>query len=186
MKQLELPIRSRSAVLILLALFGSNDVALAVNNVWQGPNLGDWRTDANWSVGAFPAACCDEVATINNNTTAIISPVPPLEPPLDANGLLLGQLATDTGGLRITNGGSLTTAAFLGGANGAMTIGQAGQGNLTILGGGSLMGPSLSLGRPGRQQHPARRHIRTHRHAFYHRCRDAQSHHADHRPVREF
>ena len=72
--------------------------------------------------------------------------MPPLEPPLDANGLLLGQLATDTGGLRITNGGSLTTAAFLGGANGAMTIGQAGQGNLTILGGGSLTGPSLSLG----------------------------------------
>ena len=50
MKQLELPIRSRSAVLVLLALFGSNDVALAVNNIWQGPNLGDWRTDANWSV----------------------------------------------------------------------------------------------------------------------------------------
>ena len=141
MRQTDRPSRNVSvtfaALLLMLVPF---QVAQAINNNWIGPNLGNYTTDANWSVGATPSSCCDEIATVNNNTTAQLSSVAP-----EANGLLLGQAAADIGGLRITNGGSLTTVAFSGGSNGALTIGQSGQGNLTILGGGSLSGTSLSL-----------------------------------------
>lgn len=64
----------------------------------------------------------------------------------ESNGLVLGLAAADIGRLRIANGGSLTTVPFPGSSSGAITVGQAGQGKLTILGGGSLAGPSLALG----------------------------------------
>jgi hypothetical protein len=142
MRQTERPSRKVPVIFALLALtVGPFQVALAVNNTWQGANLANYNADANWSVGLVPSSCCDEIATVNNNTTAQLSSLAP-----NANGLLLGQAAADIGGLRIANGGNLTTVAFTGGSNGALTIGQTGQGNLTILGGGSLSGASLSLG----------------------------------------
>jgi hypothetical protein len=141
MRQTERPTWVVPVIFAVFALtLGPIRVALAVNNTWQGVNLADYNSDPNWSIGAVPSSCCDEIATVNNNTTPLLSSLAP-----NANGLLLGQTAADIGGLRIANVGSLTTVAFAGGANGALTIGQSGQGNLTILGGGSLSGPSLSL-----------------------------------------
>ncbi len=108
--------------------------AEAVSILWQGVDLADYNVASNWSSLDPPNSCCDEVGTINNNTTAVLS-APAAH---DSNGLVLGQAAADIGGLKIANGGSLTTVAFSGGSNGAITVGQAGQGKLTILGGGSL------------------------------------------------
>jgi hypothetical protein len=141
MKQVDLPIRFAKAILLVFVLLGFCRYTWAVPNIWQGPNLGDWNTGSNWSIGFPPDACCDEIATVNNNTTALIAGLVP-----NANGMVLGTAVADIGGVRIASGGSLTTTAFSGGANGALTIGQAGQGNLAILGGGSLSGTSLSLG----------------------------------------
>ena len=140
MKQLALPTRWWSAALVVLVLSGRCHDVLAVDNIWQGPDLGNWNIDANWSVGFVPGNF-NEVATINNSTTAVLSSAVP-----DANGLMLGAAAANTGGLRITNGGSVTMIPFSGGESGSLVVGQAGQGNLTILGGGSLAGASLSLG----------------------------------------
>jgi len=118
------------------------ETAQAVSILWQGVDLADYNTPTNWSSLDPPNSCCDEVGAINNNTTAVLSAAAAH----DSNGLILGVAAADIGGLRIANGGSLTTVAFGGGSNGAITVGQAGQGKLTILGGGSLTGASLALG----------------------------------------
>jgi len=137
------PARPVSAVLFvtLLTLIPFEN-ARAVGILWQGVDLANYNTASNWSSLDPPNSCCDEVGTINNNTTAMLSAAAAH----DSNGLVLGTTATDIGGLRIANLGSLTTVPFSGGSNGAITVGQAGQGKLTILGGGSLSGSSLALG----------------------------------------
>ena len=111
---------------------------------WLGPNLGDWNTAVNWQDGAIfglPNAANNEAAAIGNNTTAVLSATATT----NIAGLFLGQAANTTGGLRIANSGSLASIA---GATelGAITVGVAGQGNLEVLGGGSLSGTSLSVG----------------------------------------
>src|SRR5262245_4952412 len=137
------PARPVSAILfVTLLTLVPFENARAVSILWQGVDLADYNTAANWSSLDQPNSCCDEVGTINNNTTAVLSAAAAH----DSNGLVLGTAAADIGGLRIANLGSLTTVPFSGGSNGAITVGQAGQGKLTILGGGSLSGASLALG----------------------------------------
>jgi hypothetical protein len=141
MRLLKRPSQTVSVAFVVFALtLGQFQVAQAVNVLWTGTNLADYNTNSNWSSNLVPGTF-DEIATVNNNTTALLS-----SPAQNANGLTLGQAAADIGGLRIANGGSVTMEPFSGGSSGALTIGQTGQGNLTILGGGSLSGPSLSLG----------------------------------------
>src|SRR3954471_5141644 len=141
MRLLKRPSQTVSVAFVVFALtLGQFQVAQAVNVLWTGTNLADYNTNSNWSSNLVPGTF-DEIATVNNNTTALLS-----SPAQNANGLTLGQAAADIGGLRIANGGSVTMESFSGGSTGALTIGQTGQGNLTILGGGSLAGPSLSLG----------------------------------------
>ena len=127
-------------VLVTLPMGAADAVVIP----WIGPNLGNWNTPANWQDGVvfgLPNGGNDEAAGINNNTTAVLS----APASTTVGGVLLGQTAGTTGGLRITNGGSLTSAAaFV--ETGGITVGGAGQGNLTILGGGSLSGTSLVLG----------------------------------------
>src|ERR1051325_10460711 len=124
----------------LMLTLSATQLPYAVNILWQGTNLADYNAATNWSSGLVPGTF-DEIATVNNNTTALLSSAAP-----DANGLTLGQAAADIGGLRIANGGSVNMVPFTGGSTGALLVGQSGQGNLTILGGGSLSGQSLSLG----------------------------------------
>ena len=87
----------------------------------------------------------NEAAAINNNTTAVLSAAAMSNgTPVSVGGVKLGQVAANIGGLRIANGGSLTNVAGLS-ETGAIAVGVAGQGNLTVLGGGSVSGTSLSL-----------------------------------------
>jgi hypothetical protein len=123
-------------------MFGPGLVAWASDDLWSGPNNGDWNTSANWTNGAPPNVAFNEAGAINNSTTAILSAAATT----NAAGVKLGQAAANVGGLRIVNGGSLVNEAVSGGETGALAIGVSGQGNLTIEGGGSLGGTSLSLG----------------------------------------
>src|SRR5215212_993520 len=108
MRQTERPSRKVPVIFAVIALtLGPFQLAQAATNLWLGANLANYSTDANWSVGFVPAN--DEIATINNNTTAVLSAAAP-----NASGLLLGQTATDVGGLRINSGGSLTTVTDFG------------------------------------------------------------------------
>jgi hypothetical protein len=119
--------------------------ARASDNVWIGPDLGNWNTDSNWANTFAPDAGFNEAAAINNSTTVVLSAAAMSNgSPVNVGGVKLGQAAANIGGLRITNGGSLTNVVA-GSETGAIAVGVAGQGNLTVLGGGSIGGTSLSL-----------------------------------------
>src|SRR3954451_14443402 len=103
MRIIESPAQRMSVVLFAtLMMLLHLETAQAVNIIWQGVNLADYNVGSNWNSTAVPDACCDEIATVNNNTTALLS-APALT---NANALVLGQAAADIGGLRIANGGS--------------------------------------------------------------------------------
>jgi hypothetical protein len=146
MRQAERPALKVPAILLVsLLTLGLAAVSQASDNAWIGLDLANWNTDSNWANGVAPDVSFNEAAAINNNTTAVLSaPAMSQGSPVSVGGLKLGQAAANIGGLRITNGGSLTNVA---GASetGAIAVGVSGQGNLTILGGGSLSGTSLSL-----------------------------------------
>jgi hypothetical protein len=146
MRQPEPLARILSALLfVVLVMLGEADVARASDNVWNGPDLGNWNTDSNWANGSAPDVAFNEAAAINNNTTVVLSaPAMSNGSAVNVGGVKLGQVAANIGGLRITNGGSLTNVAGTS-ETGAIAVGVAGQGNLAILGGGSLSGTSLSL-----------------------------------------
>jgi hypothetical protein len=132
-----------------MALLAPCQVARAVNNMWIGPNLGNWNVSANWSVGVAPDRRFNEAAVIDNFTTAVLS-APASSDGVDVNvaGLKLGLATGSFGGLRITNGGNLPNVASVIGnpmETGAIAIGVAGHGDLVVLGGGAISGASLSL-----------------------------------------
>ncbi len=144
MRHLDFPTRRLAAILFLVMMLFRCGSVQATIVPWVGPDLGNWNTPANWQDGAvfgLPNAAADEAAAINNNTTAVLSATAGT----NVAGLILGQTAGTTGGLRITNGGNLTSVAGVA-ESGALTVGGAGQGNLTILGGGSLSGTVITLG----------------------------------------
>jgi hypothetical protein len=128
-------------LLLPAALFPARADAVEVQ--WVGPNLGNWKTPANWSGGFVPDAMFGEVAAINNHTTVVIDGAPPLPP--DIAGLVLGGLSGQSGGLRIENGGSLRCVPAIS-QDRELLVGFAGEGSVTILGGGELEGTSLHLG----------------------------------------
>ena len=114
--------------------------AHAVDNHYVGPNLGNWTTAPNWSATFVPDAGFDEAATINNHNLVLLSSAAP-----DVGGVKMAQAAGQGGGLLINSNGSLRAVATPS-ETGALTIGGAGLGSLTIFVGGTLIGRSLSLG----------------------------------------
>ena len=122
-----------------LVLGGS--AAWGVDNLWIGPNLGDWNTGANWQAGTPPNASFNQAGVIDNHTTAILT----TSGATLGAGVRLGATAAGMGGLRIENGGQLTNIAAAG-ETGAIAVGVAGVGELTVRGGGTISGTSLSLG----------------------------------------
>jgi hypothetical protein len=131
--------RLRAAVLVLPALLYPSR-AEAVDSQYQGPDLGNWNVDANWSTGFVPDAAFDEVGAINNHANVFVNSAIPMQ----AGGVKLGQAAGQSGGLRIQHTGVLRCVATQT-ETGAIIVGGAGHGGLTIHG-GTLTGRSLSLG----------------------------------------
>ncbi len=126
----------------LCAMLATAPVARANYSPYQGPNLGSWNDSFNWITFRPPSVYFDETGMIDNGATVILSqharsefiPNPGLTD-TSVGGLLLG--ASNSGGLRITNGGYLPLVAGVVEA-GAAQIGLGGQGNLEILGGGTM------------------------------------------------
>jgi hypothetical protein len=126
----------------------------AVDVLWDGgavPDSPNWNVSDNWAF-VPPDVAFNEAGVINNGETVVLNDHTKSESApgaglvnVDIAGLRLGSAANTTGGLQITSGGVLVALSATG-ETGALSIGSAGQGNLTILGNGSATGQSLSLG----------------------------------------
>jgi hypothetical protein len=128
----------------------------AVDSVYDGPDNGNWNLSDNWSF-VPPDVAFNEAGVINNGATVVLNDHTKSETApgaglinVDIAGLRLAPAAGTTGGLRITSGGDMNAVPHTGGLtpaeSGAIAIGGAGQGNLTMLGNGRLTGTSLTLG----------------------------------------
>jgi hypothetical protein len=144
--QRHVPLAFPALGLLLLALLVPCPVARAVDNTWFGPNFGSWNVDANWSNGFAPDALLNEAGVVNNFTTVELS-AHARSGDFDVNvaGVRLGSTAGSVGGLRIISGGNLPCVPAAG-ESGAIAVGIAGQGVLTVVGNGMISGPSLTLG----------------------------------------
>ena len=126
MWRLKLRTRLCSAALTLALLTAPVRHSLAVVVPWIGPDQGDWNLPANWEDGVIfglPNALNDEAAAISNDATAVLT----TSASTSIAGLTLGQQANTFGGLRITNGGSLSVVPGVS-ESGVLAIGAAGQG----------------------------------------------------------
>jgi hypothetical protein len=147
MKMIVLPMKLHSLVLFFVVVSCLAPLTYAVDVNWTGPNNGNWTTAANWTTqngnNLVPDQGFDEAAAISNNTTAMVSSAT-----TDVGGIKLGVTAGSSGGLRVASGGSLTSRVpDLGGVeNGAIQVGIAGQGMVTVVGGGTLSGASITSG----------------------------------------
>ncbi len=84
----------------------------------------------------------NEIASINNGGTAIVS-----DTPVEPGGLVLGRNNIDRGTLEIRSGGRLTVLpSEFGLTAGDVVVGQTGEGHLTVLRGGELSAETLSSG----------------------------------------
>jgi hypothetical protein len=148
MKMYVLQTKRVSFFLLLTVACCVSKVAWAVDVNWTGPNNGNWTTAANWTTqngnNFVPDQSFEEAAAISNNTTAMVNSV--VVP--DVGGIKLGVTAGSTGGLRVASGGNLTSRLpdTAQGETGAIQVGMAGQGMLTVVGGGTLNGASLTSG----------------------------------------
>jgi hypothetical protein len=162
------PSRLTLSAALLIAVSVLSLTARAKDTVWVGMNNGNWNTTGVGTWDTFdtatppaiidhvpPDAGFDEAARIDNNTTVVLSAQTMSANtaggtlvPVDIGGLKLATTAANFGGLRVTNGGRLT-AVDPGGSpsteTGAIQVGVAGQGILTILGGGMVTGTSIAL-----------------------------------------
>lgn len=122
--------------LLALALLVSHvPEAWSIDVLWTG-NVGtNWNLDNNWTGNGnfIPSAEFEEVAVINNGGTAIVSADVP-----DAAGLVIGQLADESGTVQILSGGTLNPIPSSGTPNGTANIGLAGAATLDVRGGGTL------------------------------------------------
>jgi hypothetical protein len=147
--QRHVPPACPAVALMLLALLAPGRLARAVDNAWIGPELGSWNVGGNWSTTFAPDAAFNEAGVISNFTTAVLSAHTKSGdfPGSDVNvaGVRLGSTAGSVGGLRIISGGNLPCVPAAG-ESGAIAVGIAGQGVLTVVGNGMISGPSLTLG----------------------------------------
>lgn len=110
--------------------------------IWTGSaGNGNWNTGGNWTGGSVPSADpFEEVGIINNGNTVFIS-----VPTTDAAGLVLGQLAAESGTLQILSGGSINFVDSTGTPTGAANISVAGAATLDVRGGGSMSATLLDV-----------------------------------------
>src|SRR3989304_3972902 len=109
---------------------------------------GNWTTASNWTAGfggfgGVPDATQQDFALINNGGTATVNAdvVP------QAGGVILGEVAANSGTLDIQSGGVLDVIddpAFA--SDGSVQVGRAGTGNLFVRRGGTLNAVTVSVG----------------------------------------
>ncbi|TWT92020.1 hypothetical protein Pla108_41630 [Botrimarina colliarenosi] len=147
--------RWRLATLLTIGVALPASDSWAFDVFWTG-GASAWATssdpntpNANWDSGFAPAASFEEVGIINNGGVASLSVTAP-----DAAGLVLGQLAGDSGTLIVQSGGSLTLVETNGSASavaplGIANIGLAGDALLEVHGGGTFSTTSLDINPAG-------------------------------------
>lgn len=134
--------------------------AYAAEQVWQDAGVDDWYATIggapgasdNWSDGAgndfVPTNEFEEIAVITNGGTAFVDLMPngsAAEP--NPGGIILGRATGETGSLEVRMGGALNVLPWTtDGTNGNIVVGQSGLGLLTVEGGGSIIGESISVG----------------------------------------
>jgi fibronectin-binding autotransporter adhesin len=155
----------RMALLSTVALPTST---LAQQLVWSNPGEGDWQDPANWVGGVVPSA--PNSIKISNGGTAVIDGTP-----ADAGNIEIASEINSRGSLSIVKGGSLSIPSFLpppsliGTASGsvgaltvdgmgsqwtggAITVGGAGQGTVTVSNSGSMDTDYMSVAPGGSGQ----------------------------------
>jgi hypothetical protein len=121
-----------------------NSATAQTNVDWLNNETGDWNDFSNWAGGFIPSREFDEVAVIANGGTAFLnSPVVDQGADTAAAGISISN-----GTLEIRSGGLLEVRPGATAGNGAIAIGGAGVGQLTVLGGGGLSAESLSMAGP--------------------------------------
>jgi hypothetical protein len=110
--------------------------AEAADVLWTGgAGDGNWNTGGNWASTFVPEADpFEEVGVINNGGTAFVN----IGTTPNSAGLVLGQLAGDSGTVQILSGGALTLVDSTGAPAGVANIGLAGIGTLDVRRGGSF------------------------------------------------
>ncbi len=116
--------------------------------IWNVPS-GNWTTASNWiagvgGAGGVPDVASQDFALINNAGTSLVNSV--VAP--QAGGVILGELAANSGTLDIQSGGVLTVSdqrpTFT--ADGSVEVGRAGTGTFFVRRGGTLNAASIALG----------------------------------------
>lgn len=141
------------AAVCLLCVTESPSLKAQTNYTWIG-GTGSWNSGANWDLGLPPEAFYEETATINNGGTATLNAAATNSVPYDGGsgvipgavgGLVLGQLAGDSGTLRVMSGGMINFVDSTGAAAGIANIGLGGTGVLEVQGGGTFSTTSLDV-----------------------------------------
>lgn len=122
-------------LLVGVCVAGSAARVVAVDVLWTGAGgNNNWNTGGNWTGGFVPEAEFEEVAVINNGGTAFVN----VGTTPNAAGLVLGQLAGESGTVQILSGGALTLVDSTGAPTGTANIGLAGIGTLDVRRGGTF------------------------------------------------
>lgn len=120
--------------------FASVSCGQAVN--WINPGEGDWNTPSNWS-GPFgnevPLAAFGETAIISNGGTAVVNGGVPA-----VGAVTLGQTGGQAGSLKVPSGGLLSVVSQS--TSGALVVGPAGSGAMTVESGGTVFAVSIASG----------------------------------------
>ncbi|MEI9406645.1 autotransporter domain-containing protein [Mesorhizobium argentiipisi] len=116
------------------ALIGFGQPSATAAEIWTGAASTDWFTAGNWNPAAVPTSIDDVTLDAAFPHPAVVN-----APNAAAQNLFVGTIASYTGSLTITNGGTLSdTAGYLGYASNA-------NGKVSVVGAGSLWSNSSDL-----------------------------------------
>ncbi|MBZ9816434.1 autotransporter domain-containing protein [Mesorhizobium sp. CA7] len=116
------------------ALIGLGQPSATAAEIWTGTASTDWFTAGNWNPAAVPTSSDDVTLDAAFPHPAVVN-----APNAAAQNLFIGTIASYTGSLTITNGGTLSdTAGYLGYASNA-------NGNASVVGAGSFWSNSSDL-----------------------------------------
>ncbi|MDX8503547.1 autotransporter outer membrane beta-barrel domain-containing protein [Mesorhizobium sp. VK4C] len=116
------------------ALIGLGQPSATAAEIWTGAASTDWFTAGNWNPTAVPTSSDDVILDAAFPHPAVVNAANAA-----AHNLFVGTIASYTGSLTITNGGTLAdTTSYLGYASNA-------SGNVSVVGAGSLWSNSSDL-----------------------------------------